>query len=53
MLFLYLLSHNFIKIISIPVEDGIMFYIKSLSEIMDETEYGGIRVTMEAMVDMI
>lgn len=39
------------EIIGIPMKDGIMFYIKSLNEIMDEAEYSGIRVTMEAMLD--
>lgn len=36
------------EIVSIPLEDGITFHINRISEIMDEAEYPGIRVTMEA-----
>lgn len=39
------------EIISIPMEDCVSFYIKGLSEIMDEAEYSGVRVTMEALLD--
>lgn len=39
------------EIINIPMEDGITFHIKSLNVIMDEVEYSGIRVTMEAVLD--
>lgn len=34
-------------IVSVPLEDGVIFRIKSISEIMDETEYPGVRVSME------
>ena len=37
------------QIIAVPIDDGITFQIKSISEIMDEAEYPGIRVTMTAM----
>lgn len=36
------------EIVSIPLEDGITFHLSRISEIMDEAEYPGIRVTMEA-----
>ena len=39
------------EIITIPVEDDVLFKIEYISEIMDETEYGGIRVTMSATID--
>lgn len=38
-------------IISVPVEDGVEFQVKRVSEIMDEAEYPGIRVGMEAKFD--
>lgn len=38
-------------IISVPVDDGVMFRMKRISEIMDEAEYPGIRVGMEAEFD--
>lgn len=39
------------EVIRIPVEDGITFCIKNISEIMEEEEYGGIRLSMEAALD--
>lgn len=39
------------EIISIPVNDGVSFSLKSISEIMDEAEYPGVRVSMETMFD--
>lgn len=39
------------QIISINFDDGIEFNVKSISEIMDEAEYGGIRVSLNAMLD--
>lgn len=38
-------------IIAIPLDDGIQFVIKSVSNIMDEAEYPGIRLKLEAMLD--
>ena len=32
-------------IVSVPMDDGVEFQIKRISEIMDEAEYPGIRVT--------
>jgi predicted nucleotidyltransferase component of viral defense system len=32
-------------------EDGVFFSLKSVSEIMDEAEYPGVRVSMETMFD--
>ena len=34
------------EIIAVPIDDGVTFQVKSISEIMDEAEYPGIRVTM-------
>lgn len=41
------------RIISVRLEDGVTFRIKGITEIMDEAEYGGIRVSLEAMFDMM
>lgn len=38
-------------IITVPIEDGVTFQLKSISEIMDEAEYPGIRVSMTTTFD--
>lgn len=38
-------------IISVPVEDGVVFSIVQISEIMDEAEYPGVRISMKASFD--
>ena len=38
-------------IVSVPIDDGVKFQLKSISEIMDEAEYPGIRVSMTAIFD--
>lgn len=38
-------------IIAIPLDDGIQFVIKSVGSIMDEAEYPGIRLKLEATLD--
>lgn len=38
-------------IISSPMEDGVTFRIKQITEIMDEAEYPGVRVSMETEFD--
>ena len=38
------------EIISVPVKDGVFFSLKSVSEIMDEAEYPGGRVSMETVI---
>lgn len=38
-------------IVSVPLEDGVTFRIKQISEIMDETDYPGVRVSMETEFD--
>lgn len=38
-------------IISVPVDDGVVFSIVQISEIMDEAEYPGIRISMKASFD--
>ncbi len=40
-------------IIAIPVGDGVEFRVKNISEIMEDAEYGGIRVSMETVFDGI
>lgn len=43
---------NIIKdIISIPLEDGVSFRVKQISEIMDEAEYPGVRISVETEFD--
>lgn len=39
------------EIISISIEDGIEFCIKSFERIMDEADYPGIRLKLEAVLD--
>jgi predicted nucleotidyltransferase component of viral defense system len=39
------------SIISIPLEDGVAFRVKGISEIMEGAEYPGIRVSMETVFD--
>ena len=38
-------------ILSISLGDGVEFHIKQISEIMDEAEYPGIRISIEALFD--
>lgn len=38
-------------LIALPLEDGVVFQIKSLDTIMDEAEYPGIRISMQALFD--
>lgn len=38
-------------IIAVPLDDGVKFQMKSISQIMDEAEYPGVRVTMTATFD--
>lgn len=42
---------NLISIVSVPIDDGVKFQLKSISEIMDEAEYPGIRVSMTTTFD--
>ena len=39
------------NIIAIPVDDGVSFCIKRISEIMEEADYPGVRVSMETKFD--
>ena len=39
------------SIISVPVDNGVEFRVKRISEIMDEAKYPGIRVSMETEFD--
>ena len=39
------------EIMKIEIDDGIIFVIKKVSEIMDEAEYPGVRVMLEAQRD--
>lgn len=38
-------------IVSVPIDDGVKFQLKSISEIMDEAEYPGIWVSMTTTFD--
>ncbi len=38
-------------IVSVPLDDGVKFSVKQISEIMDEAEYPGVRVSMETEFD--
>ena len=39
------------KIIAIPIDDGVSFHIKRISEIMEEADYPRVRVSMETKLD--
>ena len=39
------------RIISISIDDGVSFRIKQISEIMEEADYPGVRVSMETKFD--
>lgn len=39
------------EILSVSIDDGVEFHIRQISEIMDEAEYPGIRVSMETLFD--
>ncbi|NLO98852.1 MAG: nucleotidyl transferase AbiEii/AbiGii toxin family protein [Clostridiaceae bacterium] len=38
-------------ILSVPLDDGVEFHINQISDIMDEAEYSGMRISMEALFD--
>lgn len=38
-------------IILVPLEDGVVFRVKRISEIMEEAEYPGVRASMESLFD--
>lgn len=44
-------KHIIEKIIAVPVNDNIRFVIKSVTEIMDEAEYSGVRLSLDAYLD--
>ena len=39
------------EIAAIPIDDNIRFEIKGVSNIMDEEEYGGVRLSLDAFLD--
>ncbi|MBQ9664255.1 MAG: nucleotidyl transferase AbiEii/AbiGii toxin family protein [Oscillospiraceae bacterium] len=39
------------EIIAIPIDDGVQFRIKDCGDIMEEMEYSGVRISMEALLD--
>ena len=39
------------QIISIPLDDGVSFRVKQISEIMEDADYPGVRVSMETKFD--
>lgn len=40
-------------IISIPLNDGVSFRIKRISEIMEEADYPGVRVSLETKLNQV
>ncbi len=40
-----------VSIIAVPLDDGVTFRVKDISEIMDEADYPGVRVSMETEFD--
>lgn len=45
------ISNVLADVLSISLEDDVMFHVTRISEIMDEAEYPGIRVMLEAQLD--
>ena len=41
------------EIIAVHLDDGVTFQVKNISEIMDEAEYPGVRVTMTTFFDNV
>lgn len=41
------------EIIAVSIDDGMTFSIKGVSEIMEEAEYSGVRVNLEAELEMM
>lgn len=39
------------EIITIPVDDNVRFEVKEVGAIMDEAEYGGVRLALDALLD--
>jgi predicted nucleotidyltransferase component of viral defense system len=39
------------EIVAVPVDDGVSFEIKSVGTIMGESEYSGVRITMDAVLE--
>ena len=39
------------EIIAISIDDGVQFQIKGISDIMEEMEYSGVRISLEALLD--
>lgn len=39
------------EIAAVPIEDNILFEIKDVSTIMDEAEYGGVRLSLDALLE--
>ena len=46
-----IISQIISQIISIPLDDGVSFRVKRISEIMEEADYPGVRVSMETKFD--
>ena len=39
------------EILTIPIDDGVLFKIERIDKIMEEADYGGLRVSMTAAID--
>ena len=44
-------EHIISSVLSVPLEDGVDFRVKRISEIMEEADYPGVRVSMETTFD--
>ena len=45
------ISNVLAEVVSIKIDDGIAFRVKSITEIMDEAEYPGVRAMLEATLE--
>ena len=45
------ISNVLAEVVSIKIDDGIAFRVKSITEIMDEAEYPGVRALLEATLE--
>lgn len=45
------LSKKIAAIVTVPLDDGVSFRLKKISEIMDEAEYPGVCVGLETKFD--
>lgn len=46
-------EHILAEVISVPIDDGVLFQVERISEIMEEMDYGGIRASLMAAIDIM